>query len=85
MYIMVTKSSSIMNLVCFAEKMKIYIPFIGQETILAFCEGSSGVQKDISINISVTVEVKKMGKPPFVLIVNIIRKIVSLRFSLVFL
>ena len=34
----------------------------------------SGVQKDISINISVTVEVKKIGKPPFVLIVNIIRK-----------
>jgi len=34
----------------------------------------SGVQKDISINISVTVEVKKMGKPPFVLIVNIVRK-----------
>ena len=34
----------------------------------------SGVQKDISINISVTVEVKKIGKPSFVLIVNIIRK-----------
>jgi hypothetical protein len=34
----------------------------------------SGVQKDISINISVTVEIKKIGKPPFVLIVNIIRK-----------
>jgi hypothetical protein len=34
----------------------------------------SGVQKDISINISVTVEAKKIGKPPFVLIVNIIRK-----------
>jgi hypothetical protein len=34
----------------------------------------SGVQKYISINISVTVEVKKIGKPPFVLIVNIVRK-----------
>ena len=34
----------------------------------------SGVQKDISINISVTVEAKKIGKPPFVLIVNIVRR-----------
>jgi hypothetical protein len=41
----------------------------------------SGVQKDISLNISVTVEVKKIWKPPFVLIVNIIRKIVVFCFA----